>query len=87
MMIGQRKNEGCRHSDDGLGCAADALVITGVAIDGVMQLAGASLILAGYLTTRSELVRNEYGAPSGRVRLLPVAVGRGGYGIGIGAAF
>lgn len=89
MYLGQRKwTGGCKHnSSDGLGCAGDVLVATGIGIDLAMQVAGATMILFGYLTTRPELVRDEPRA-AGRLRLRPMPMTIGtGYGLGLGTAF
>jgi hypothetical protein len=83
-LIGQRHYLGChRNGDvgDGLGCAADTLVVTGLILSGIMQTLGATFLLIGYSATKPELVRDDRA-----LRVHPMPVGSG-YGLGLGAAF
>lgn len=83
-LIGQRRYLGCKRDGDvgdGLGCAADALVVTGLVFSGIMQTLGATFVVIGYSATKPELVRDDRAL---RVRPMPVG---SGYGLGLGATF
>jgi hypothetical protein len=87
FMMGRRNyaDPGCGHKNndasDGLGCVADVFVVTGLIVDGVLQAAGATMLLLAYLNPKQELVRDQRA-----VRVLPTRVGSG-YGLGLGATF
>jgi hypothetical protein len=57
-------------------CLADVFVVMGLIADGIMQTAGGTLLLIGYMNPKRELVREH-----ARVRVRPMRVGSG-YGIG-----
>jgi len=57
---------------DTMECAEDAMVITGLIIDGILQAVGGALLLAGYLAPSEELVRD--GVAFG---VVPARVGSG----------
>ena len=56
-------------------CAKDALLWAGLIIDGMIQVAGGTLLLVGYTATKRTLVRDD------AWRLTPMRVGTG-YGVG-----
>jgi hypothetical protein len=61
LTLGRRRYSNCTkgiESSNEWGCAADTLVVTFLAMDGLMQAGGGAMLLAGYLTTRKKLVRN-----------------------------
>jgi hypothetical protein len=64
-----------------LGCVADVFVVMGLIFDGIVQATGATLLLAGELATKPELVANETA-----VRVLPMRLGSG-VGAGIAGGF
>jgi hypothetical protein len=68
-------------SSEGLGCAGDVLIATGLILDGVMQATGGTLLLFGYTTSKTTLVRND-----AVLRIRPVRVGTG-HGIGFDGTF
>lgn len=55
-----------------LGCVADVFAVMGLITDGIMQVAGGSLLLAGYVATKPGLVRND-----ATLRVLPMRIGTG----------
>jgi hypothetical protein len=63
------------------GCAADALAMSGLIIDGIVQTAGGVLMLLGYTLKKQQLERNAYG-----LHLTPVPIARG-YGLGVNGWF
>jgi hypothetical protein len=60
LTLGTRESSACSRSDgeegSGLGCLGDALAVSFLVMDGVMQAAGGGLLLGGYLGTRKRLV-------------------------------
>ena len=83
LTIGQRQYGSWQRAslDDSLRCVADVFVVIGLVLDGVVQATGATLLLAGYLNTKPELVRDERA-----VRILPTRIGSG-YGLGLTSGF
>lgn len=83
LTIGLREYGTCNKpgASDSLRCLADVFVVTGLIFDGIMQVTGATLLLAGYLNTKTELVRDERA-----LRILPTQVGTG-YGMGLRGGF
>lgn len=79
LMLGKR-DYGCEdeHGDasQSLDCVADVFVVMGLITDGIIQAAGGSMLLAGYVATKPMLVRDEEA-----VRVAPMQVGTG-YGVG-----
>jgi hypothetical protein len=80
LLMGKR-SYGCHdaHGDtqESVDCVADVFVVMGLLTDGVIQAAGGSLLLAGHLSTKTVLVRDEEQA----LRVAPMRVGTG-YGLG-----
>jgi hypothetical protein len=61
LTLGRRRYSNCTkgiESSKEWGCVADALVVTFLAMDGLIQAGGGAMLLTGYLTTRKKLVRN-----------------------------
>jgi hypothetical protein len=83
MMLGRREYGTCTNpgAKESAGCVGDVFLVTGLIMDGVIQAAGATLLLVGYLAPKSELVRDEQA-----VRLSPTRVGSG-YGLGLSGTF
>ncbi len=84
MTLGRRNYAECDNessSRDGLACLADTFVVMGLITDGMMQFAGATLLLTGYLATTKRLVPNGYS-----LTLLPQPIGTG-YGLGAVGTF
>lgn len=84
MTLGRRDYAECDNdspSHDGLACLADAFVVMGLIADGMMQVAGATLLLTGYLATTKRLEPNGYS-----ISLLPQPIGTG-YGLGARGTF
>lgn len=61
----------------------DQGLIIGEIFDGLVQLAGATMFICGLELPRTVLVRNDIGTLS----LTPMAMGRGGYGLGAVGTF
>jgi len=67
LTLGTREYADCdRRDDDNDGsadydaeCTQDALVISGLVMDGLVQTAGASLLLVGYLAQQKKLIRDD----------------------------
>jgi hypothetical protein len=55
-----------------LACVADVFAVMGLVLDGVVQAAGGTLLLVGYVATKPGLVRND-----DALRLAPMHVGTG----------
>ena len=83
MTMGQRRYYDCPRSGGGdtLGCAADVFVAMGLIVSGVVQAAGATLLLVGVLNTKPGLVRDDTA-----LHVRPMTVGSG-YGLGLQSAF
>jgi hypothetical protein len=84
MTIGQRSYYSCSRNGsagDSLGCVADVFVVMGLIVSGVVQAAGATLLLTGYLNPKETLVRDE-----AALRVRPMTIGTG-YGLGLEEAF
>lgn len=84
MTIGRRNYADCTKSENAREtgtCAIDVLVVIGLAMDGVMQVAGGTLLLTGYLATTKRLVRNDVS-----LSLQPQVIGTG-YGVGASGTF
>ena len=77
LTLGAREYHDCKQHDydnDGstdydAECTQDGLVIAGLIMDGFMQTAGASLLLAGYLAKQKRLIREDVhvGIAPGRI--------------------
>jgi len=77
LTLGTREYADCSKRDDdndgntdyNAECTEDALVISGLVMDGLMQTAGASLLLVGYLAKQKKLIREDMhvGIAPGRV--------------------
>ncbi len=77
LTLGAREYYSCKHEDsDGDGrddadpeCTQDALVILGLALNGMMQGAGAALLFMGYSIKKKKLIREDMhvGIAPGRV--------------------
>ncbi len=84
MTIGRRSyadcgtNESARENGT---CVLDILVVIGLGMDGIMQVAGGTLLLTGYLATTRRLVRNDVS-----LTLRPQVIGTG-YGLGASGTF
>lgn len=63
-------------SNDTLKCATDALVVSALIVDGIIQAAGGTVLLVSYLAPQQKLVRDELG-----LGIRPVRMGTG-YGLG-----
>ena len=83
MTMGQRRYYDCPRSGGGdtLGCAADVFVVMGLIVSGVVQAAGATLLLVGILNTKPGLVHDE-----ASLRVRPMTIGSG-YGLGLSSGF
>lgn len=55
-----------------LGCVGDIFAVMGLVTDGMMQVAGGALLLAGYVATKPGLVPNDV-----TFRVLPMSIGTG----------
>jgi hypothetical protein len=82
LTIGRRHYSNCGSTSDtrdSLGCVADTFVIMGLIFDGLMQAAGGTMLLTGYLATQKHLIRNDVAVSMG-----PRSVGTGhGFGMSI----
>jgi hypothetical protein len=58
MTLGRRSYSGCDQTDNtnGLGCVGDVFATMGLIVDGVLQLAGVTLLTVGYLAPKRTLV-------------------------------
>lgn len=67
LTLGAREYAECKNEDtDGDGstdydaeCTQDGLVIAGLIMDGMMQTAGATLLLLGYVIKKKKLIRED----------------------------
>ncbi|HMJ12990.1 MAG TPA: hypothetical protein VK524_16325 [Polyangiaceae bacterium] len=66
---------------EGLNCAGEVFLILGLIFDGVMQAAGGTLLLIGYTSPKTLLVRDE-----AKLRLRPMHIGSG-HGLGVDGSF
>jgi hypothetical protein len=68
---------------------AEGVRLTLIAFDGVMQVMGAGLLVAGLVTTQTELVRDDlkFDQRAVRWRVGPRSFGRAGFGLGVDGAF
>jgi hypothetical protein len=82
-----RRNYSCNDSgadDNGseaAHCVGDVFVVMGLIADGVMQAAGGTMLLIGYMNPKTLLVRND-----ARFQLRPMRIGSG-HGLGVGGSF
>jgi hypothetical protein len=87
LMMG-RRDYGCddndadqKDSEDGLTCVADVFVVMGLIMDGVMQTAGGTLLLIGYVNQKKHVVRD-----TATLRISPMQIGTG-RGLGVVGTF
>jgi hypothetical protein len=68
---------------------AEGVRLTLIAFDGVMQIMGAGLLVAGLITYQTELVRDDLHLDERAVRwrIGPRSFGRAGWGLGVDGAF
>jgi hypothetical protein len=68
---------------------AEGVRLTLIAFDGVMQVMGAGLLVAGLITYQTELVRDDLHLDERAVRwrIGPRSFGRAGWGLGVDGAF
>jgi hypothetical protein len=79
MTLGRRNYGNCdseSSSTETWACVANPFVVMGLIVDGVLQVAGGSLLLTGYVATTKRLVRG-----NATLSLTPLKFGTG-YGIG-----
>ena len=83
LTMGARNYFSCPRSGGGdtLGCAADVFVVMGLVVSGVVQAAGATLLLVGVLNPKPTLVHDDTS-----LRVRPMTIGSG-YGLGLQAGF
>jgi hypothetical protein len=84
LTLGRRHNSHCSDSSsasEGLHCVGDAVVIMGLIADGVVQVIGGSLLIAGYAARQTRLVRSDLAWS-----VFPRRIGSG-YGFGAHASF
>lgn len=85
MTMGQRSyscnDSGNQSTSQSLQCVGDIFVVMGLIADGVMQAAGATLLIVGLAAGKPTLVRDEQA-----VHVTPMHVGTG-YGAGLVGAF
>jgi hypothetical protein len=83
-LLATRSYNGCSSTateSGGLGCVGDVYAVMGLVVDGLLEGAGAALLIVGYADSKSVLVRN---APAFRVA--PMRMGSGN-GVGLTWAF
>jgi hypothetical protein len=82
-----RRDYACGESDEdgdgseGLSCVGDVFMVMALIFDGVMQATGGTLLLIGYTSPKTLLVRD-----GATLRLRPMHVGSG-HGFGIDGSF
>ncbi len=79
--LNQRGEQGIDTASEGADCTSDALVLTGLITDGLLQGAGGILLLIGYVATKQQLVRSDFTWHVAPSRLAS------GYGLVAGWAF
>jgi hypothetical protein len=83
LTIG-RRDYSCDDSDDedaGLKCFGDVFLVMGLVFDGLVQAAGGTMLLIGYTSPKTLLVRDD-----AKLHLRPMRIGSG-HGLGIDGSF
>lgn len=82
-----RREYSCGDSDEnadgreGLSCVGDVFLVMGLIFDGVVQAAGGTMLLIGYTSPKTLLVRDD-----AKLRLRPMHIGSG-HGFGLDGSF
>jgi hypothetical protein len=76
ITLGRRRAD-CHAGSEAVSCFGDVMLGFALVLDGMVQTAGATLLLIGVSTRKTELVRNDLAT----VSLLPGPIGKSGYGL------
>jgi len=85
MTLGRREYGDCDNSasdKENADCVADVFVVMGLIMDGLAQAGGATMLIIGYTTTKTKLVRNDVA----RVQIGPRRIASG-YGVAVSGDF
>jgi hypothetical protein len=77
MALGGAKDEACNSNYTYDNCGSRSGLRTALVLDGMMQAAGAAMLIVGIAVPKTRLIRKDV-----TVSMLPMPLGKDGYGLG-----